>query len=72
MPRQIFKNLVIALAGPPPSDISLSSVKNWISIRKGQFADVFDKEVTHVLCTHEQFRKRIPPGTFAPAFSTVS
>ncbi|KAJ4150952.1 hypothetical protein LMH87_011679 [Akanthomyces muscarius] len=60
MPRQIFKNHVIASAGPPPQSITLENLRRWIPMRKGRFAEPFDDEVTHLLCTHEQFKKRVP------------
>ncbi|OAQ99642.1 hypothetical protein LLEC1_03337 [Akanthomyces lecanii] len=60
MPRQIFKNRVIASAGPPPESITLQNLRSWIPMRKGRFAEPFDDEVTHLLCTHEQFKKRVP------------
>ena len=31
-------------------------------MRKGRFAEPFDEEVTHLLCTHEQFKKGVPLG----------
>ncbi|ATY63413.1 brct domain containing [Cordyceps militaris] len=60
MPRQIFKNRVLATAGPPPQSITLENLRAWIPMRKGRFAERFDDEVTHLLCTYEQFKKRVP------------
>ncbi|PMB73007.1 hypothetical protein BM221_000424 [Beauveria bassiana] len=60
MPRQIFKNRVLATAGPLPPTITLDNLRTWIPLRKGRFAEAFDDEVTHLLCTHEQFKKRVP------------
>lgn len=34
-------------------------------MRKGRFAEPFDDEVTHLLCTHEQFKNRVPLGMIA-------
>ncbi|TQW00388.1 anthranilate synthase component II [Cordyceps javanica] len=60
MPRQIFKNRVLAAAGPPPPSITLDNLRTWIPLRKGRFAEQFEDEVTHLLCTHKQFKKRVP------------
>ncbi|KAM3433534.1 hypothetical protein NHJ13734_006416 [Beauveria thailandica] len=60
MPRQIFKNRVLATAGPLPPSVTLDNLRTWIPLRKGRFAEAFDNEVTHLLCTHEQFKKRVP------------
>lgn len=64
MPRQIFKNKVIAAAGPLPGSLTVENLKRWTSIRRGQFVDGFDETVTHLLCTEEQFNKRVPRGAF--------
>ncbi len=69
MPRQIFKNRVLASAGPPPSSITLENLRSWIPMRKGRFAETFDDEVTHLLCTHEQFKKRVPLGNIITFFT---
>ncbi|UNI21394.1 hypothetical protein JDV02_007388 [Purpureocillium takamizusanense] len=60
MPRQIFKNKVIAVAGPLPGDLTVENLRRWTSLRRGQFVDDFDETVTHLLCTEEQFNKRAP------------
>ncbi|KAJ6783662.1 hypothetical protein PWT90_06732 [Aphanocladium album] len=62
MPKQIFKNRVIAIAEKPPPSITLEHLRRWISLRKGRFSETFDEEVTHLLCTHEEFKKRVPLG----------
>ena len=64
MVRQIFKNRVIAAAGPLPGQLTVDNLKRWTSMRKGTFSDNFDETVTHLLCTEEQFRKRAPRGKF--------
>ncbi|QYT04306.1 BRCT domain-containing protein [Trichoderma simmonsii] len=55
MPRRIFKNLVIAMAGPLPGQLTVDNLRQWTSIRKGTFTEDFDEQVTHLLCTREQF-----------------
>lgn len=64
MVRQIFKNRVIAAAGPLPGQLTVDNLKRWTSMRKGAFSDNLDETVTHLLCTEEQFRKRAPRGRF--------
>ncbi len=63
MVRQIFKGRVIAAAGPLPGQLTPQNLKQWISIRKGTFADELDEQVTHLLCTQEQYNKRVDRGS---------
>ncbi|UKZ82310.1 hypothetical protein TrVFT333_010096 [Trichoderma virens FT-333] len=49
MPRRIFKNLVIATAGPLPGQLTVDSLRQWTTIRKGTFTEEFDEQVTHLL-----------------------
>ncbi|KAM5359094.1 hypothetical protein ACJZ2D_014737 [Fusarium nematophilum] len=60
MVRQIFKGRVIAAAGPLPGQFTVDKLKIWTSKRKGVFRDDFDDDVTHLLCTQEQFEKKVP------------
>ncbi|RMJ11470.1 hypothetical protein CDV36_008867 [Fusarium kuroshium] len=60
MPPQIFKGRILAAAGPLPGQLTVENLKRWASIRKGDFVDHFDEDVTHLLCTREQFDKRVP------------
>ncbi|KPM36801.1 hypothetical protein AK830_g9752 [Neonectria ditissima] len=60
MPRQIFKNRVIASAGVLPGQLTVDNLKRWSQIRKGHFTEDFDEDVTHLLCTREQFNKKVP------------
>ncbi|KAM0476708.1 hypothetical protein ACHAPX_006129 [Trichoderma viride] len=60
MPRRIFKNLVIAAAGPLPGQLTVDSLRQWTTIRKGVFTEEFDEHVTHLLCTREQFNQKLP------------
>lgn len=63
MVAQIFKNRIISAAGPLPGQLTVENLKRWISLRKGVFIDDFDETVTHLLCTKEQFDKKLPKGT---------
>ncbi|KAF4956439.1 hypothetical protein FSARC_11575 [Fusarium sarcochroum] len=60
MPSQIFKNRVFAAAGPLPGQLTIDNLKRWSSLRKGFFLEDFDDSVTHLLCTREQFDKKVP------------
>ncbi|KAK5989170.1 hypothetical protein PT974_10670 [Cladobotryum mycophilum] len=59
MPRQIFKNRVLASAGPLPGQLTLDNLQQWTKIRKGVFSEDFGEDVTHLLCTREQFNQRV-------------
>ncbi|KAH6605119.1 anthranilate synthase component ii [Trichoderma cornu-damae] len=60
MPRRIFKNTVIATAGPLPGQLTVDNLRQWTSLRKGVFTEDFDEQVTHLLCTQEQFNRKVP------------
>ncbi|KAK7428933.1 hypothetical protein QQZ08_004550 [Neonectria magnoliae] len=60
MPRQIFKNRVLAAAGTLPGQLTVENLSRWSQLRKGRFTEDFDDDVTHLLCTREQFNKRVP------------
>ncbi|KAF4986923.1 hypothetical protein FGRMN_10618 [Fusarium graminum] len=59
MPAQIFKGKTFAAAGPLPGQFTIENMKRWASLRKGVFLDDFDEGVTHLLCTKEQFDKKV-------------
>lgn len=65
MPRRIFKNLVIAAAGPLPGQLTVDSLRQWTTIRKGIFTEDFDERVTHLLCTREQFNQKLPRSKYS-------
>ncbi|KAF9777016.1 hypothetical protein IL306_004722 [Fusarium sp. DS 682] len=62
MPAQIFKNRIIAAAGPLPGQLTVDNLTRWIKLRKGRFVEDFDDTIpiTHLLCTKEQFDKKFP------------
>lgn len=62
MPRQIYRNRVIAAAGPLPGELTVDNLKRWTKLRRGTFTEDFDETATHLLCTKEQFNKRVPRG----------
>ncbi|KAG5976796.1 hypothetical protein E4U55_007240 [Claviceps digitariae] len=64
MASRKFKHMVIATAGPPPEGLTVDKLKHWTEIRKGRFTQDFDDSVTHLLCTREQFRQRVPREGF--------
>ncbi|KAF4332534.1 hypothetical protein FBEOM_13665 [Fusarium beomiforme] len=60
MPAQIFKNHIIAAAGPLPGQLTVDNLKRWTELRKGKFIEDLDDDITHLLCTKEQFDKKLP------------
>ncbi|KAL7930024.1 hypothetical protein V8C35DRAFT_330763 [Trichoderma chlorosporum] len=60
MPRRIFKNLVITTAGPLPGQLTSDNLRQWTTLRKGTFTEEFHEQVTHLLCTREQFDRKLP------------
>jgi hypothetical protein len=62
MPTQFLKDRVLAAAGPLPGQLTIENMKRWTSLRKGVFLEDFDDNVTHLLCTKEQFDKKVPRG----------
>lgn len=66
MVRQIFKNKVIAAAGPLPGQLTVQKLQQWTEMRKGKFTTTIDEHVTHLLCSRDQFRKDVPKGQSYP------
>lgn len=62
MVRQIFKGRVLAAAGPLPGQLTVENLKRWTALRKGHFSEDLDDTVTHLLCTRDQFKKKVPRG----------
>ena len=58
MVRAIFKNLVLAAAGPLPGQFTDENLIKWTELRKGTFSCELDERVTHLLCTEELLRER--------------
>nr|XP_036575361.1 brct domain-containing protein [Colletotrichum truncatum]KAF6781919.1 brct domain-containing protein [Colletotrichum truncatum] len=57
MVKAIFKNLVLAAAGP--NEHKIEDLKSWTELRKGRFSLDMDETVTHLLCTNDQFKARL-------------
>lgn len=62
MVRAIFKNVVLAAAGPLPGQFTDENLAKWIELRKGTFSRELHERVTHLLCTEELLRERGPRG----------
>ncbi|KAM0601238.1 hypothetical protein ACHAPN_000237 [Verticillium nonalfalfae] len=58
MAPAIFKNMVLATAGPLPGQFTEENLATWIKQRKGQFVKDMDQSITHLLCTDEQYKAR--------------
>lgn len=61
MAPQVFKNMVFATAGPLDK-LSDEQILLWARQRKGDFTKDFPDRVTHLLCSTEQFERRVPRG----------
>src|SRR5687768_15225494 len=44
MPPQIFKNRVIATAGPLPGQLTIENLKRWTEYRRGRFSNEFNED----------------------------
>lgn len=62
MVRAIFKNVVLATAGPLPGQFTEDNLARWMAFRKGTFSAELHDDVTHLLCTAELFKERGPRG----------
>ncbi|KAI0903956.1 hypothetical protein F4823DRAFT_635023 [Ustulina deusta] len=58
----IFKYCVVAIAGDlDDSAWKQEKVKQWVQYWGGTFSEIVDGNVTHLLCTEENFKKKISP-----------
>lgn len=71
MVRAIFKNVVLATAGPLPGQFTDENLARWVALRKGTFSAELDDDVTHLLCTPELFKERGPRGMCSPKYRSV-
>ncbi|KAK1832308.1 hypothetical protein QBC39DRAFT_281480, partial [Podospora conica] len=60
--KPIFKDLVIAIAGPLEGQWTDLNVSRWVSQRAGRFAAQMSAAVTHLVCSDEAFKARGPRG----------
>ncbi|KAK0753058.1 hypothetical protein B0T18DRAFT_451548 [Schizothecium vesticola] len=58
--KPIFKDLIIALAGPLDGQWTDVNIARWVSQRAGRFAAQMDASVTHLVCSEEAFKARGP------------
>lgn len=71
--KPIFRNLTITVAGSlinPNGDGSTQwtdvNIDRWVSLRDGRFVRAMSDDVTHVVCTAEEFERRGLVGTSFP------
>lgn len=58
----IFKYCVVAIAGDlDDSAWKQEKVKQWVQYWGGTFSEIVDGNVTHLLCTEENFKKKVGP-----------
>lgn len=59
-PRPIFRGLNIVISGTFEDQWTDTNISRWVTLRKGTFSVRMSKEVTHLVCTKEEFDKRGP------------
>ncbi|KAI0526529.1 hypothetical protein F5B22DRAFT_586323 [Xylaria bambusicola] len=58
----ILKNCVVSIAGDlDDNDWREEKVKQWVKYQGGKFTDTIDENVTHLLCTEANYKKKIAP-----------
>jgi hypothetical protein len=62
MVKALLKGKVIATAGPLPGQLTDENLENWIKLRQGKYSKDMAEDVTHLICSPEQFQKRVARG----------
>ncbi|EGO57882.1 hypothetical protein NEUTE1DRAFT_43047 [Neurospora tetrasperma FGSC 2508] len=57
-PRPIFKGLNIALSGTFHGQWTDTNISRWVNLRAGTFSWRMSEDVTHLVCTKEEFDKK--------------
>ena len=58
----ILTNCVVAIAGDlDDNEWRKEKVKQWVKYQGGKFSDTVDETVTHLLCTEENYKRKISP-----------
>jgi hypothetical protein len=69
--KPIFRGLTIAAAGDLGGSAQWTdaNIARWVGLREGKFVRAMGEDVTHVVCSGEEFRRREDFGTFFPSHS---
>ncbi|EAA27172.1 hypothetical protein GE21DRAFT_4481 [Neurospora crassa] len=59
-PRPIFKGLNVALSGTFHGQWTDTNISRWVNLRAGTFSWRMSEDVTHLVCTKEEFDKKGP------------
>ena len=62
--KPIFRGLNIALSGTYDGQWTDAKISQWVSLRAGTFSRRMSDDVTHFICTKEEFDKKGPKGEF--------
>lgn len=67
--KPIFRGLTIAAAGDLGGSAQWTdtNIARWVSLREGRFVREMSDEVTHVVCSSEEFRKGKGLSRFLPS-----
>lgn len=62
--KPIFRGLTIAVVGDLGGNPSWTdtNITRWVELRKGRFVREMSDDVTHVLCSKEEFKRMGPMG----------
>lgn len=56
--KPIFRDLTIAVAGDLGGQWTDTNIQRWVALRAGKFAQEIDASVTHLVCSHDEFKKK--------------
>lgn len=62
----------MAAAGPLPDNYAVETFKNWARLRNGKFTETFTDDVTHLLCSVDQYNSQGPIGSHATTPTSVT
>ncbi|KAL8894822.1 MAG: hypothetical protein Q9207_008400, partial [Kuettlingeria erythrocarpa] len=64
MVRNPLMGLIIAATGDFGSGRSHEKLRQWVEKNGGQWATKMSEDVTHLICTKEDYRTKAPMGTY--------
>lgn len=62
--RPIFRGLNIAISGTFHDQWTDTKISRWVNLRAAEFSWRMSEDVTHLVCTKEEFDKKGPKGEF--------
>ncbi|KAJ4361375.1 hypothetical protein N0V85_009411, partial [Neurospora sp. IMI 360204] len=61
-PRPFLRGLNIAISGTFKGQWTDTNISRWVNLRAGTFSLRMSEDVTHLVCTEEEFDKKGPKG----------